>query len=81
MASSTSDNVAPAPQQQRSDENGGLPANIAENVKMCYRSFGLGVYAVGIRFLTMPLEKTAMVMNSSQVRIGRLYLLLSNTQI
>jgi len=68
MASSTSDNVAPAPQQQqRSDENGGLPANIAENVKMCYRSFGLGMYAVGIRFLTMPLEKTAMVMNSSQV--------------
>lgn len=35
---------------------------------MAYRSGGLGVYAVVVRYLTMPLEKIAMIMNSSQVQ-------------
>lgn len=34
---------------------------------MAYRSTGLGIYAVIIRYITMPLEKGAMIMNSSQV--------------
>jgi len=34
---------------------------------MFYRSLGLGVYAVVVRYTTVPLEKTAMIMNSSQV--------------
>lgn len=36
-------------------------------MQVTYRSVGLGVYAVAVRFATMPLEKLAMIMNSSQV--------------
>ena len=42
----------------------------ATGAAMVYRSSGLGVYAVVVRFSTMPLEKLAMVMNSSQVSGG-----------
>ena len=48
--------------------DGSLPSALAENIKMWYRSGGLGVYAVAVRFATAPLEKAAMIMNSSQVR-------------
>lgn len=45
-----------------------MPDSVAESAKLSYRSGGLGVYAVIVRFATMPLEKVAMVINSSQVR-------------
>ena len=48
-------------------ESPALPDSIATPAKLSYRSIGLGVYAVGVRFTTMPLEKIAMIMNSSQV--------------
>lgn len=38
-----------------------------ESVKVAYRSTGLGIYAVVMRFAGMPLERLAMVLNSSQV--------------
>lgn len=44
-----------------------LPESIAAPAEMMYRSFGLGIYAVVVRYATMPLEKIAMIMNSSQV--------------
>ena len=37
---------------------------------MVYRSSGLGVYAVVVRYATMPFEKVAMIANSSQVTTG-----------
>lgn len=44
-----------------------LPAEVAVPAAMVYRSSGLGVYAVCVRYCTMPLERIAMIMNSSQV--------------
>ena len=44
-----------------------MPDTVTESAKLAYRSGGLGIYAVVVRFVTMPLEKIAMVMNSSQV--------------
>jgi len=41
-----------------------------ETCKVVYRSSGLGVYAVVVRFCTMPLEKVAMIANSSLVSSG-----------
>eukprot|EP00729_Bicosta_minor_P015245 gene15245-13928_t len=45
----------------------GIPEDVQHNMQVTYRSVGLGVYAVVVRFATMPLEKLAMIMNSSQV--------------
>jgi len=44
-----------------------LPDHVEGPAKMAYRSGGLGIYAVVVRYCTMPLEKVAMIMNSSQV--------------
>jgi len=41
-----------------------------DGAAMVYRSSGLGVYAVVVRFVTMPLEKVAMIANSAQVKTG-----------
>ncbi|KAH8068392.1 hypothetical protein JL721_6741 [Aureococcus anophagefferens] len=37
---------------------------MADPASMAYRSFGLGCYAVVVRYCTMPLEKTAMIMRA-----------------
>lgn len=50
-------NCAPAP----------IHRHIAVCAKVAYRSTGLGVYAVAMRCAGMPLERLAMVLNSSQV--------------
>ena len=44
-----------------------LDPSLVVPAQMTYRSTGLGVYAVAVRFCTMPLEKLAMIMNSAQV--------------
>ena len=41
-----------------------------DGAAMVYRSTGLGVYAVVVRYVTMPFEKVAMIANSSQVSTG-----------
>jgi len=45
----------------------GLPVDVAYSAMVGYRSFGIGVFGVFMRFLGMPLEKIALYMNSSQV--------------
>jgi hypothetical protein len=45
----------------------GLPVSIAEPALVTYRSAGIGVFGVIMRFTGMPLEKIALYMNSSQV--------------
>jgi hypothetical protein len=45
----------------------GLPVSIAEPTLVTYRSAGIGVFGVIMRFTGMPLEKIAVYMNSSQV--------------
>ena len=44
-----------------------MPDSVSETIRLGYRSGGLSVYAVVVRYCTMPLEKIAMIMNSSQV--------------
>lgn len=45
----------------------GVPQQVAEPVLVTYRSVGIGLYGVAMRFLGMPLEKMALYLNSSQV--------------
>jgi hypothetical protein len=45
----------------------GLPDGVAEGTLVTYRSIGIGLFGVGMRFAGMPLEKIALFMNSSQV--------------
>ncbi len=45
----------------------GLPYSIAEPALVMYRSVGIGIFGVVMRFSGMPLEKIALYMNSSQV--------------
>lgn len=45
----------------------GLPYSIAEPALVTYRSVGIGIFGVVMRFSGMPLEKIALYMNSSQV--------------
>ena len=45
----------------------GLPHDIEHGVLVCYRSTGLGIFGAAARWVGMPLEKVALVMNSSQV--------------
>jgi hypothetical protein len=45
----------------------GLPASIADPSLVIYRSFGIGIFGVLMRFGGMPLEKIALYINSSQV--------------
>ena len=47
-----------------------LPENLVTPCQTTYRSVGLGVYAVVVRYCTMPLEKVAMIANSSLVSSG-----------
>mmetsp|Transcript_22226 Transcript_22226/g.61935 ORF Transcript_22226/g.61935 Transcript_22226/m.61935 type:complete len:359 (-) Transcript_22226:1548-2624(-) len=61
-----------APKLQRRDtdlvaEQAGLPLSIAEPTLVTYRSIGIGMFGVVMRFAGMPLEKIALFMNSSQV--------------
>jgi len=44
-----------------------LPPDVEHSVLVCYRSAGLGVFGAIARYVGMPLEKVALVMNSSQV--------------
>jgi hypothetical protein len=44
-----------------------LSSSAEETLKVAYRSTGLGLYAICIRAAGMPLERLAMVLNSSQV--------------
>ena len=48
-----------------------LPENLVTPCQTAYRSVGLGVYAVVVRYCTMPLEKVAMIANSSLVSSGK----------
>ena len=48
-------------------ERVGLPLSIAEPTLVTYRSVGIGLFGVAMRFTGMPLEKIALFMNSSQV--------------
>ena len=45
----------------------GLPSAVAETALVNYRSLGIGIFGVVMRFAGMPLEKLALFMNSSQV--------------
>jgi hypothetical protein len=45
----------------------GLPYSVAEPALVTYRSVGIGIFGVVMRFSGMPLEKIALYMNSSQV--------------
>lgn len=44
-----------------------LPLTVAEPLLVTYRSVGIGLYGVAMRFMGMPLEKIALYLNSSQV--------------
>ena len=44
-----------------------MPLTVAQPALMTYRSVGIGTYGVVMRYLCMPLEKTALYLNSSQV--------------
>jgi hypothetical protein len=46
----------------------GLPMSVAHPTLMSYRSVGIGVFGAVMRYAGMPLEKIALVMNSSQVQ-------------
>jgi hypothetical protein len=48
-------------------ERVGIPYSIAEPALVTYRSVGIGIFGVIMRFSGMPLEKIALYMNSSQV--------------
>jgi hypothetical protein len=48
-------------------EAAGLPLAIVEPTLVTYRSVGIGIFGVVMRFSGMPLEKMALFMNSSQV--------------
>ena len=45
----------------------GLPWAVADPALVTYRSVGIGLFGVLMRFAGMPLEKIALFMNSSQV--------------
>lgn len=45
----------------------GMPEAVIESALVTYRSVGIGVFGVFMRFCGMPLEKIALYMNSSQV--------------
>jgi hypothetical protein len=45
----------------------GVPKALAEPTLVTYRSVGIGVFGVVMRFAGMPLEKIALYMNSSQI--------------
>jgi len=45
----------------------GLPESVVETTLVTYRSVGIGLFGVVMRFAGMPLEKIALFMNSSQV--------------
>lgn len=57
--------------QQRATDLGeerlGLPLSLVEPAIVTYRSAGIGLFGVVMRFGGMPLEKIALYMNSSQV--------------
>eukprot|EP00521_Asterionellopsis_glacialis_P005586 CAMPEP_0195267174 /NCGR_PEP_ID=MMETSP0706-20130129/12435_1 /TAXON_ID=33640 /ORGANISM="Asterionellopsis glacialis, Strain CCMP134" /LENGTH=375 /DNA_ID=CAMNT_0040321879 /DNA_START=263 /DNA_END=1391 /DNA_ORIENTATION=- len=60
------------PTLQRRDSNlaadsMGLSHSTAESILVAYRSAGIGVFGVVMRYAGMPLEKIALYMNSSQV--------------
>ena len=44
-----------------------IPSTISEPLLVTYRSVGIGLYGVAMRFMGMPLEKIALYLNSSQV--------------
>lgn len=44
-----------------------LPEHLTESILVTYRSAGIGVFGVVMRFAGMPLEKIALFLNSSQV--------------
>ncbi len=48
-----------------------MPNKVAEPLLVTYRSVGIGLYGVAMRFMGMPLEKIALYMNSSQVSSGK----------
>jgi len=45
----------------------GIPSDVAEPTLVTYRSVGIGLFGVVMRYGGMPLEKIALFMNSSQV--------------
>lgn len=60
--------------QVRSIQDGSthmIPDSVAEPLLVTYRSVGIGVYGVAMRFMGMPLEKIALYLNSSQVSSGK----------
>jgi len=48
-------------------ETAGMPLSIVEPALVAYRSAGIGLFGVVMRYAGMPLEKIALYMNSSQV--------------
>ena len=51
-------------------EEYGLPKSVAEPTLMAYRAAGIGVWGACVRFVGVPLERIAIIMNSSQVSGG-----------
>eukprot|EP00543_Licmophora_paradoxa_P000485 CAMPEP_0202446154 /NCGR_PEP_ID=MMETSP1360-20130828/4757_1 /ASSEMBLY_ACC=CAM_ASM_000848 /TAXON_ID=515479 /ORGANISM="Licmophora paradoxa, Strain CCMP2313" /LENGTH=348 /DNA_ID=CAMNT_0049062591 /DNA_START=41 /DNA_END=1087 /DNA_ORIENTATION=- len=45
----------------------GMPHTVVESTLVTYRSVGIGIFGVLMRYAGMPLEKIALYMNSSQV--------------
>ena len=73
MASSTSEGEAkkrkPFKLQRAGSTSGEFSAVTAEETAgplMVYRSVGLGLYGAALRFLGMPLERIALISNSTQ---------------
>ena len=48
-------------------DDAGLPESVKGSVQVCYRSAGIGVWGAVLRYGGMPLEKIAIISNSSQV--------------
>mmetsp|Transcript_6406 Transcript_6406/g.8660 ORF Transcript_6406/g.8660 Transcript_6406/m.8660 type:complete len:376 (-) Transcript_6406:542-1669(-) len=45
-----------------------LPKEVEDSVLVCYKSAGIGVFGMAMRWAGMPLEKIALYLNSSQVK-------------
>eukprot|EP01050_Picozoa_sp_SAG11_P012212 SAG11_NODE_1345_length_5147_cov_3.840729_3_plen_117_part_00 len=57
----------PSVDEHNNVDERGIPKHIRETVEVVYRSAGLGIWGAALRYVGMPLEKIAIISNSSQV--------------
>jgi len=55
-----------APEHQHTPQ--AIPKEVEDSVLVCYKSAGIGLFGMGMRWAGMPLEKIALYLNSSQVK-------------